>query len=104
MPSSTTNVAIKMIRKGILKRAEFDINECSPVKHVGSAFIPALFVHGEQDDFIKPHHSERLYEAYAGDKNRIIVAGGHNSSRPQFMRDSVSIFFAQALQLQLIGW
>ena len=27
--------------------------------------------HEKQDDFIKPHHTQELYEKYAGDKNII---------------------------------
>ena len=82
--------------------------------------MPALFVHGEKDDFILPAHSERLCEQYAGEKNRILVQGGregrkqktsfffdnqssgHNTVRPQFMRDSASIFFAQCMNLELV--
>jgi hypothetical protein len=31
-------------------------------------FIPALFVAGEDDNFIQKHHSEQIHEKYAGDK------------------------------------
>lgn len=29
-----------------------------------SCFVPALFGHAIDDDFIQPHHSDRIYEAY----------------------------------------
>lgn len=29
-----------------------------------SCFVPVLFGHAIDDDFIHPHHSERIYEAY----------------------------------------
>ena len=54
-------------------------------------FIPALFV------FIEPHHSDIIFKLYAGDKNVIKFEGDHNSARPQFHYDSVSIFFYNVL-------
>lgn len=29
-----------------------------------SCFVPALFGHAIEDDFIHPHHSDRIFEAY----------------------------------------
>ena len=29
-----------------------------------SSFVPVLFGHALNDDFIRPHHSDRIYEAY----------------------------------------
>lgn len=29
-----------------------------------SSFVPVLFGHALDDDFIRPHHSDRIYEAY----------------------------------------
>ena len=36
-------------------------SKLEPIAVVGSCFIPALFVHGESDTFIGPHHSHELY-------------------------------------------
>nr|GEX51488.1 alpha/beta hydrolases superfamily protein [Tanacetum cinerariifolium] len=60
-------------------------------------FIPALFGHAKGDKFIQPHHSDLISSSYAGDKNVIKFEGDHNSSRPQFFYDSVSIFFHNVL-------
>ncbi|XP_048438451.1 uncharacterized protein LOC125468279 isoform X2 [Pyrus x bretschneideri] len=60
-------------------------------------FIPALFGHAKDDKFIQTHHSDIIYKSYAGDKNIIHFDGDHNSSRPQFYYDSVSIFFYNVL-------
>lgn len=105
------SVGLPLLKKSILKRAGFDINNCSPMRHVAECFVPALFCHGETDDFIDPEHSKCLadkvsfcvfilcafdwFGKYAGDHNRILVKGGHNTVRPQFLRDSASIFFSQ---------
>jgi len=38
-----------------------------------------------------------MFAKYGGDKNIIRVEGDHNSDRPFFMLDSVSIFFHNVL-------
>lgn len=59
-----------LIRKTIQSKAEFDIEKLDPLKnHVSKAFIPAFFVAADEDTFVNPNHTKKLYEAYAGDKN-----------------------------------
>ena len=92
-----------MIRSSVLKTAGFKIDDVSAIKFAGepgtllpdetprderaspladSCYIPALFVAGEHDDFVAPHHSKQIYKLYAGDKNLVLVEGDHNSARP----------------------
>ena len=92
-------MAIRMLQGSVKKQAGFNIRQISPIIHADKCFIPALFVAGEHDDFIKKHHSEQLHKKYAGDKNLIIVEGDHNSPRPKFMFDSASIFLQTCLQI-----
>ena len=99
VPNFVASVAIRMIRNSVKKQADFDLRRISPVSHAERCFIPALFVAGEHDDFIDKAHSERIHARYAGDKNLIIVEGDHNSPRPRFMFDSVSIFLQTCLQI-----
>jgi pimeloyl-ACP methyl ester carboxylesterase len=96
-PGFVISLALRWIRQSVQKRAKFDINDLSPIKHADKCYIPAQFVAGEQDDFIHPDHSHKIYNKYSGDKNIILVQGGHNSPRPAFMHDSVSIFLHRAL-------
>jgi dipeptidyl aminopeptidase/acylaminoacyl peptidase len=95
VPNIVVSVAIRMLTGSVKKQAGFNIKSISPIAHADKCFIPALFVAGEHDDFIKKHHSEQIYERYAGDKNLIIVEGDHNSPRPKFMFDSASIFLVR---------
>merc|ERR1712127_865331 len=81
------------------KQAGMDIRSISPIQHADKCFIPALFVAGEHDDFINKRHSEEIHARYAGDKNMIVVEGDHNSPRPKFVFDSVSIFLQTCLQI-----
>ncbi|EJK64219.1 hypothetical protein THAOC_15066 [Thalassiosira oceanica] len=99
VPGFVSSVAIRMIRGSVLRQAEFDIKNVSPISHVPHCFIPALFVAAEDDDFITSSHSLSLHDAYAGDANMILVDGDHNTQRPRFMFDSVSIFLAACLQI-----
>lgn len=62
------------------------------MKAAQAAFVPALFGHGEQDDFIVPSHTDTLQAAYAGDSNKVIFPGDHNSARPPFFMSSLCIF------------
>lgn len=45
-------------------------------------FIPAMFIAGKSDTFIKPEHTKQLFDAYQGDKNMVLVDGDHNTYRP----------------------
>lgn len=53
----------------------FNIEELDPISHVKNAYIPAFFVHGKDDIFITPKHSEDLYAAYSGEKKIRLVDG-----------------------------
>lgn len=99
VPSFVVSLALRMIQNSVKKQAGVNIRQISPIMHADKCFIPALFVAGEHDDFIKKHHAEEIYEKYAGDKNLIIVEGDHNSPRPKFMFDSASIFLQTCLQI-----
>ena len=69
----------------------------APAKNVESCFIPAIFICGQQDRFIHPSHSRDIHANYAGFKNLIEIEGDHNTNRPKYALDAVSIFFYQRL-------
>lgn len=99
VPGIVVSLAIRFLQSSVKKQAGFNIKSISPIAHADKCFIPALFVAGEHDDFIKKHHSEELHAKYAGDKNLIVVEGDHNSPRPKFLFDSASIFLQSCLQI-----
>ncbi|PNT14411.1 hypothetical protein POPTR_010G029200v4 [Populus trichocarpa] len=98
LPKFTVKFAIQYMRKSIQKKAKFDIMDLNTIKVAKSCFVPVLFGHAIDDDFIRPHHSQSIFEAYMGDKNIIKFEGDHNSPRPQFYFDSINIFFHNVLQ------
>ena len=97
MPRVLLKAAVSLMRRSILRRAHFDIQHLDVLAAAGGSFVPALFGHGTEDTFIKPHHTEALYDVYPGDKNFVRFKGGHNSARPAFFFDSVCIFFLNTL-------
>jgi pimeloyl-ACP methyl ester carboxylesterase len=102
LPKFMLKGGMSLVRKSIKKRAGFDIKKVNPIENVGEAFIPVQFVVAEEDNFIKPHHSEEIYQAYAGDKDIKRVEGDHNSMRPQYFLDSCGVFFYNVLQVETI--
>lgn len=98
LPKFTVKVAVQYMRRVIQKRAGFDIMDLNVAQIAPKTFIPALFGHATEDAFIQPHHSDTIFKSYAGDKNIIKFEGDHNSARPQFYYDSVSIFFYNVLR------
>ncbi|EMS61217.1 hypothetical protein TRIUR3_16734 [Triticum urartu] len=97
VPKFTVKMAVHYMRRVIQRRAKFDIMDLNVVQFAPKTFIPALFGHASSDVFIQSHHTDRIHQAYAGDKNLIKFDGDHNSARPQFYYDSVSIFFYNVL-------
>ncbi|GKB04878.1 hypothetical protein Tco_0833073 [Tanacetum coccineum] len=77
--SDIVKFAIRYMKRAILKKAKFDISELNTIKSAKSSFVLVLFGHAVDDDLLHPHHSDRIYEAYMGDKNIIKFEGDHNS-------------------------
>ncbi|CAL8472078.1 g11620 [Coccomyxa elongata] len=99
IPRAFMRMALSMMKRSVKKRANFNIDDVSPIDVVGQSFIPALFGHSESDSFISKAHSQKLHKAYAGDKNLIMFEGDHNSHRPQFFYASALIFLNTVLQI-----
>ena len=102
LPEFIVNQALKLVKSKVKKKAKFELVDIEPIKYAESCFIPCLFVHAKGDDFVKPHHSKKLYDVYPGDKNLVNIDGDHNSYRPKFFKDSAGIFFYNTLQVQYL--
>lgn len=100
VPRFVTRLALRAIRASVQQRAGFSITALAAIQHAPGCFMPALFVAGRDDDFINPSHSRALQEVYGGDSNVLVVEGDHNSMRPRFLYDSVSIFLQQTLPVR----
>jgi len=93
IPSWLLSGALALGRMRIQSLCDFDIDALAPENHVSGSFIPAMFIAARGDDFIAPHHTQHLYEAYNGDKELEMVEGDHNSPRsPEENRKAVKFF------------
>jgi pimeloyl-ACP methyl ester carboxylesterase len=85
------------IRDTIREKAGFDINELKPINMAPNCLQPALFLTAKGDDFVPCHHTQEVFEAYAGDKDILYVDGDHNSSRPNECLQRIARFFYSTL-------
>ena len=102
LPDFIISSAISVVKSSVKKRAKFDLNDIEPINFAGSCFIPALFCSAKDDNFVKPHHSKKLFDVYQGEKNITSVDGDHNSVRPKYFKDSAAIFFYNSLQVEFL--
>jgi alpha-beta hydrolase superfamily lysophospholipase len=59
--------------------AHFQVDAVSPVKAAAHIRIPVLVIHGDADTDTPPSHSRRVFDALAGPKRLILVAGAHHN-------------------------
>ena len=58
------------------------IEDLKPVDYAPKCKVPALFIHGCEDDFVDMSNTEKNMEAYgAADKDVVYCDGGHNDER-----------------------
>lgn len=81
VPRWLVNGILSVIRMRVKALADFDIEDLVPLNHGPQSSVPALFMHGLQDNFVLPRHSEKLYNNYAGDKEIMMFEGDHNNER-----------------------
>ena len=98
-PGFLVSLGMKIVASSVLSTAHFDIKSLAPIRHAHKCFIPAMFVAGEQDNFVGRNHSEDLFSKYSGDKELLVVDGDHNSRRPMHFFDQVSSFLVFSLQI-----
>lgn len=100
LPSWMSQAVMAVLRGFIQGKAHFDIQEIKAIDHVSSSFSPAFFVAANGDDFIGPHHCQRLFEAFRGEKELRLVEGGHNSTRPEALRREAVLFLCRAFHCE----
>jgi len=97
VPPFLVKTALTFVARSVKNRANFDLYKLRPVDAAKTCFVPALFGCGDADVLVRPHHSQLIYDAYAGDKNLVRFEGDHNDVRPGFFNDSACIFLKQVL-------
>eukprot|EP00933_Yihiella_yeosuensis_P033354 TRINITY_DN27081_c0_g1_i1.p1 TRINITY_DN27081_c0_g1~~TRINITY_DN27081_c0_g1_i1.p1 ORF type:complete len:426 (-),score=82.01 TRINITY_DN27081_c0_g1_i1:96-1373(-) len=102
VPSWLVDAVLAVIRMRCQTLADFDIEDIVPENHAKRSFMPALFLHARGDTFVKPSHSQQLYDCYPGDKELVTVDGDHNTERGEQVVNHVVNFFKKALRVDHI--
>ncbi|MBQ3374147.1 MAG: alpha/beta hydrolase [Oscillospiraceae bacterium] len=80
----------------------YSLDEMRPIESLSDNEVPILFIHGEEDDFIAPWHSEAMQQATKGySEVHLIPGAGHAESvltAPMDYMEYVRHFF-RAIQL-----
>lgn len=85
----------------VVKQAGFHPKKLSPpVGLVERCFVPALFLVGEHDAFIRKQHSEDIVERYGGETSLLVFDGDHFSTRPDHVLQQVTRSIQSYLHLQ----
>ena len=87
-----------MIDQKVYEKAGFHISELKPEESAKECTAPAFFLHGDDDYFIVPEHTDKNYAAYGGeDKVLRKCPGDHNSVRPDNIVQEILLFFKNNL-------
>lgn len=70
LPSKLLFPAVRLSAKWI---GGFDLNNANAEEAVTQATIPALLIHGEHDLFVPCEMTKRIHDAYAGEKELLII-------------------------------
>jgi fermentation-respiration switch protein FrsA (DUF1100 family) len=100
IPRFLVSFILFFLKKQVEKEVGMVLDEMKPSEYAKRVpkDIPVKFVHGDEDDFIAPVHSEQLEAAYAGsDKELIMVEGDHNSERDSDVTESLVEFLTNKL-------
>lgn len=103
-PGFLSSMAVSYLARKIKSIAHFEIKDLNPIKAAAMCFSPVLIMHGARDTFIKPEHSQQLFDAYAGEDKelRIIEGADHNSERPLDVQVQAIMFIARALEAPVV--
>jgi len=97
VPNVLVNAGLDTLRSEVLSKADFDLHDLEPAEFAREATCPALLAFAEDDGFVQPHHTRRVYDAWAGEKRLFTFTGGHNAPRPEWFLQEASRFLAQKL-------
>lgn len=92
--AALANEKMPLLFPSLYLRYRFDNN-----KKIRSVSCPVIFLHGSDDTLIPPSHSQKLFHAFPGKKEIIIVdKGSHNDLHAferyeKFLRDELRVFF-----------
>lgn len=76
--------ASKFLTRKVIKKAEkvggFKVEDVSPIEYVGKISCPIFYIHGKNDQTVKPWHSETLYRRSLKGELLLVDGAGHLNS------------------------
>jgi len=69
------------LKKKVLKKAAFDIEDLKPIEAIKNCYVPAFFFTTNKDKVVPGHHAKELHSVYPGEKEYLETKGNHNSRR-----------------------
>ena len=83
------------------KKAGYDFKEASSVKQLKKSKTPTLFIHGSEDNFVPFEMLDKVYEAAACEKEKLVIEGaGHGMAstvNPELYWKTVDSFIEKYL-------
>ncbi len=80
-------------------KAGYNLKDANPLAALENADLPILFIHGDADTYVLPYMLDILYDAYDGEKEKLVVAdAAHGAARdlePELYYDTVFAFLDQ---------
>ena len=80
----------------IQQKAGFSLLSFNLDQSLEQCEVPVFFLHGKDDTFITPEHSQKNLAKYAGPKKQLeLCAGTHNDPRPGYVVDKAMAFIKE---------
>jgi pimeloyl-ACP methyl ester carboxylesterase len=92
IPNAVVQAIVERIRKRIMKRAAFDIDDLDTVKYARVCRVPALLFYGADDDFVTSRHCEMIRDAFPIPCLQQYTPGGHNDERDEEIQKVIAAF------------
>ncbi len=95
----------KVLKKKIQQVHNFDLEALDLIKEMDTkqGRPPVIFLTGKEDNFVKHHHSQKLFDKY-GDSTKskeiFQIDGDHNSQRPLDVLSRVALFLLSKFKLK----
>ena len=90
-------LAYPFVKLGAKLFGHFDLEAVDAISAVRNCKVPVIFYHGDADDYVPCHMSEKNYEACTSRKKLVIIPGaGHGLSypiAPEYYRSTLREFF-----------
>ena len=100
--SISSFVAQWYIKRSVCDQVGLTIKDVQPAESAKLCWrVPLLLGHSPKDDFIPFDQAQKIYNAYAGPKELVILSGGHNAERDENWMNVCTKFIATYFGIEL---